>query len=374
MPPTAFEWDKSQMPGGIREVNLDPDSPIEDLLVNFTCEVTNVWPEPTFEYRISNGGYLNLDYQHLIEPEMDVNNAGGGFDYHGIFMYIPHPSHDGEYLECEYGHMTLTDEQIQSGFNVDRIKLIVLAPVSLDADNVYCPICNEPTYIEDGDTVTIPVTFKANPELDVATWILPGNVNLSSGINETTREAYDRYSADHEVVNNTYTITLTIRDWEYEDYDKTFSLYVENAYGNDTLHVRIQEPPPNEDTGLSAGAIAGIVCGCVVGVILIAVLAFFFVDRNKKKKEEKARKKRQAELKAAAKAQDRAMQQRAAMSETSSESASSRSGSFRETAFDHYQSQPQYHHHDAVSHTSSSSVSSHSSWISENSVRFGSIY
>ncbi|RJE19215.1 hypothetical protein PHISCL_08440 [Aspergillus sclerotialis] len=41
-------------------------------------------------------------------------------------------------------------------------------------------------------------------------------------------------------------------------------------------------PPKNDDDGLSKGAIAGIVVGCVAGVAIIAAMVFFIVARKKK--------------------------------------------------------------------------------------------
>merc|ERR1719295_1909007 len=84
---------------------------------------------------------------------------------------------------------------------------------------------------------------------------------------------------------NAFVAILKISELTEDDQNHVHTLKIKNIRGETTYSVRIQ----TIEVGLTTGAIAGIVVGCIVGVILIAAAILLFLRHRNGKKSKKIR-------------------------------------------------------------------------------------
>merc|ERR1712141_831230 len=114
--------------------------------------------------------------------------------------------------------------------------------------------------------------------------------NVTDANGEEDEEAVNitatRYQFGQFIQNgNHYTTQLIVPELQTDDEGQTVYLNVQNRIGSSNYTFTFE----NLDSGLSPGAIAGIVIGSVAGVALIAGLAAFFLLKKKGKMNKKSK-------------------------------------------------------------------------------------
>merc|ERR1712110_313509 len=85
--------------------------------------------------------------------------------------------------------------------------------------------------------------------------------------------------------SNAYVAILKVSELTEDDQNHVHNLTITNDIGTTSYSVRIQ----TIEVGLTTGAIAGIVVGCIVGVVLIAGAILLFIRHRNGKKSKKIR-------------------------------------------------------------------------------------
>lgn len=267
-----------------------------------TCKVTHVRPAPTFQWMIGpNVVYIDDSefntYNASLGAITEMNNSEDE-DYLDVVQTLnlrPKSWMDGQYLRCRTNHTAYNSTHEEEDKSIS-VNIIVQAP-PVPNNTVVDAVADEELVAGQEGVILVP--FHSNPPPTNITWYLTDldePLYLNQTLGKYTSEGWMEYN---RTVTRTTTSTasgfvalLRVDKLRSSDSGMQHTVFVANELGSSNYTFRIQEITK---VGLGGGEIAGIVIGCILGLVLIAACVIMIIRRKNLKKSKKIKQERRKE-------------------------------------------------------------------------------